>query len=277
MSLRDQTKDHPRMPKKRTNEERLPTETKTFTLGELEVGITKLRRRIDDVRGLANGRYDDPRVEAVKSSFIAAIREVFGDRSAEYYEHSDFVFFRGPLIWVAGGPPWDYQSEFGEGVASAVALLEGLVQRLEEKRTEAAADPHARAVATIRDLDLHPRIADVAAELYEDGHYDNAVFDACKALINAVKEKSRRDDLDGSPLMMTVFSVNDPILAFNELKTQTERDEQQGMMHLFAGAVLAIRNPHGHAFPGNTADHAREYLGFLSLLAKRLQSAKRLK
>jgi hypothetical protein len=29
----------------------------------------------------------------------------------------------------------------------------------------------------------------------------------------------------------TVFSRNAPILAFNELKDQTDLDEQQGMMH----------------------------------------------
>ncbi len=38
--------------------------------------------------------------------------------------------------------------------------------------------------------------------------------------------------------------------AFSELGDATELDEQEGMMHLFEGAVLAIRNPGGHGFPG---------------------------
>ena len=49
--------------------------------------------------------------------------------------------------------------------------------------------------------------------------------------------------------MRTVFSSKDPILAFNDLADQTDRDEQEGTMHLFEGAVLAIRNPGGHSFP----------------------------
>jgi hypothetical protein len=41
--------------------------------------------------------------------------------------------------------------------------------------------------------------------------------------MNFVKEKSRRHDLDGANLMRTVFSVNAPILAFNDL----DPDEQE--------------------------------------------------
>ena len=75
--------------------------------------------------------------------------------------------------------------------------------------------------------------------------------------------------------MRAVFSKNDPVLAFNDLKDQTDLDEQEGMMHLFEGAVLGIRNPGGHAFPEGPEQRAIEYLSFLSLLAYRVQEAKR--
>jgi hypothetical protein len=39
-----------------------------------------------------------------------------------------------------------------------------------------------------------------------------------------------------------VFSKNNPVLAFNDLANRTDLDEQEGMMHLFEGTVLAIRN-----------------------------------
>lgn len=85
-----------------------------------------------------------------------------------------------------------------------------------------------------------------------DGHSWEAVFAASKALINYVKERSGNYDLDGAPLARAVFSKNDPLLAFNDLTDQTDLDEQEGMMHLFEGAVLAIRNPGGHSFPEGT-------------------------
>ena len=124
-------------------------------------------------------------------------------------------------------------------------------------------------------LNLHPRIAEVANDLYRDGYHWETVFAAAKALVNYVRERSGRHDLDGAALMRTVFSKNNPLLAFNDLSDPTDLDEQEGMMHLFEGAVLAIRNPGGHTFPEGTEQRAMEYISLLSLLAYRVQEAKR--
>lgn len=75
--------------------------------------------------------------------------------------------------------------------------------------------------------------------------------------------------------MRTVFSRNDPILAFNNLADQTDLDEQEGMMHMFEGAVLGIRNPGAHGFPEGSEQRALEYICFLSLLAYRTQETQR--
>jgi uncharacterized protein (TIGR02391 family) len=115
----------------------------------------------------------------------------------------------------------------------------------------------------------------VCVDLYRDGHYRNAVADAAVALVNYVKEKSRRHDLDGSGLATAVFSKNKPVLAFNDLKDRTDEDEQEGMMHLFVGAVLALRNARVHALLDDSAEMALEYIAFLSMLAKRVDQAKR--
>jgi hypothetical protein len=77
--------------------------------------------------------------------------------------------------------------------------------------------------------------------------------------------------------MTTAFSVNKPLLAFNVLANQSDRDEQLGMMHLFEGAVLGIRNPGGHDFPELSPVRATQYIGFLSLLADRVAEARRFK
>ena len=75
--------------------------------------------------------------------------------------------------------------------------------------------------------------------------------------------------------MRTVFSKNSPILLFNELADQTDMDEQEGMMHLFEGVVLGIRNPGGHSFPEGPDQRAAEYLSLISLLAYRTQEARK--
>jgi uncharacterized protein (TIGR02391 family) len=158
-----------------------------------------------------------------------------------------------------------------------IATLEGLISRLEEKRADLGVDPASRARTAFEGLNLHSRIADVCADLYRDGHYRNAVLDAMIALTNLVRERSRRHDLDGAPLMRTVFSKNDPVLGFNDLKDQAEQDEQEGLMHLFEGAALALRNPRAHTLLDDSPELALDYVAMISMLAKRLDNATRRK
>ena len=101
-----------------------------------------------------------------------------------------------------------------------------------------------------------------------------AVLNAGIALVAYVREKSG-SSLDGSAFMTTVFSANSPILAFNDLKDQPDRDEQQGLMHLFTGAVQALRNPRAHALDPDTPDFAIEAIALLSFLAKQVDRSTR--
>ncbi len=132
-------------------------------------------------------------------------------------------------------------------------------------------------LAAFNNLDLHPAIRDACGKLYKDGHYRNAVLDASLALIKLVREKSGLDGLDGAKLMQKVFSRDNAILVFNDLKDQSDFDEQLGMMHLFTGSILALRNPRAHNLSGDSPEEALEYIGLLSFLAKRLDEAKRIK
>lgn len=110
--------------------------------------------------------------------------------------------------------------------------------------------------------DLHPSVAKAVDHLWKDGHYRQAILDTYIALINAVKEKSRRLDLDNTPLTQTVFSANNPIL-----KVSDDEDEQKGFMWLFSGAVMGIRNPKAHRLvPQEDPQRAFEWLSFASVL-----------
>jgi len=107
-------------------------------------------------------------------------------------------------------------------------------------------------------------------------------------LNNFVKQKSGRHNLDGYKLMSFVFSFDyddqrdkitrKPILKLNQLSGQSERDEQQGFMHLFMGVMLGIRNPKGHeTIIQSDPYRTLEYLSLASLLAKRVDEAKKTK
>lgn len=118
---------------------------------------------------------------------------------------------------------------------------------------------------------LHPTVVKVAGTLFRDGHYRQAVFDACLALNEEVQNRSGRTDLDGTKLMQQVFSPNAPTLKF-----PGHPDEQQGFMWLYSGLVMAVRNPRGHQLSSGaslTAKETLELLGFVSFLFRALDRA----
>jgi uncharacterized protein (TIGR02391 family) len=247
------------------------------TVEDIERGIGRLKRRLEELKKLdvADAFVNKTGADDVAMSNIReTIREVFGPSSAEFHEHGNISHWR-----LAGVSFDDHTTirELEKGRAWVAGILNGLIGRLEEKRADLVGGITAAPSMNFDGPNLHPRILDVANDLFRDGHRWDAVFAASKALLNYVKERSNRHDLDGAPLVRAVFSRNDPILPFNDLADPTQLDEQEGMMHLFEGAVLAIRNPGGHAFPEGPEQRAIEYISFLSLLAYRVQEAKRRK
>lgn len=258
---------------KRRQSEQAQIEVKQFTLEEIELGMGKLRRRIEEVQALDPRRiqYDDQRVRNAEMAIDTTILEVFGQNSPEYRQlrHHQIIYDRGTVF----ADESEIQEAFAAGIPQTIMMLESLIARLEEKRGELAQDATARIRAAFEGLDLHPRIAGVALGLYRNRHYRNAVLDAYLALENLVKERSGCYDLDGATLMRRVFSRNNPILAFNDLSDETDLSEQEGMMHLFEGAALALRNPRAHSLLPDTPEEALESIAFLSLLARRVERA----
>jgi hypothetical protein len=175
---------------------------------EIDRAIARLRRRIEEVKLLAaNGaHYDGAERDTAQRNISADILEIFGAQSPEYQAHQCHSIWHGPLLM--GESPSARQEKFEAGITETVKMLDGLVRRLEEARAEHRVDPSARVRSAFETLELHPRVANAASELYRDGHYRNAVADASMALLNFVKEKSGRYDLDGASLVTTVFSKN---------------------------------------------------------------------
>ena len=90
------------------------------------------------------------------------------------------------------------------------------------------------------------QLQQVSGPLFRDRHFARAVEEAFKYLNNAVKEKSEIDNQDGAALMRNAFSANSPVLFLNTFQSQSDRDEQQGYMDIFAGSMTGIRNPRAH-------------------------------
>ena len=121
---------------------------------------------------------------------------------------------------------------------------------------------------------LHPEVIGAAGDLFADGHYSSAVYEAFKSLEVRVRQHAGVDK-SGAQLMGDAFGGAAPKLVVSTSAGRSGSDEQEGFLSLFRGAMLAVRNPKAHE-PVKDEDpqQALEYLGLASLLHHRLDTAK---
>lgn len=254
----------------------LPTPA-NLSAQQMQAALPKLERRISELQSVDLSTVRDrgeARFDALVQKIDDTLIEIFGNSSVEYKRYRIHSLDTASIYF--GGTPLDEIIEgYRHGIEQAISNLQTIVELFQEKLIDSCETPEARAARAFGDLDLHPEIARACAKLFQDGHYANAVEDACKVLDLLVKMRSGRTDLSGTDLMQTVFSPKSPNLKFNELQTETHKSEQQGMMYLYAGAMLALRNPRAHELVADHPERALEHLSFLSMLAKSLDRATR--
>jgi uncharacterized protein (TIGR02391 family) len=153
--------------------------------------------------------------------------------------------------------------------------LQSVIDRLDLiDAPEASSGRAGKALQAYEGLEVHPEIERAAGDLYRNGHYANAVEDAVKALNDLVRMRSGEQG-DGTSLMERVFSAKSPVLRFNDMRDQSDSDEQKGFMMMFSGAVAGLRNPRAHKLIKDDPERALEFIAFVSLLAKLVDGAKK--
>lgn len=130
--------------------------------------------------------------------------------------------------------------------------------------------------AKFRGRRIHPEVVKYCKpELLQDNYF-HAVFEATKGLAQRIRELSAAEG-DGAALVDKVFSIEQPLLAINTLRTETERSEHKGFAALLKGCFAGIRNPLAHEpkvlWTGE--DDATDYLSLISLLHRKLDDAAR--
>lgn len=126
-------------------------------------------------------------------------------------------------------------------------------------------------------LGLHSRLYEASRHLFENGHFAQATFEASKVLEQVLKERlagnPRAAGQSGTSLVNLAFSEQQPLLRINRLRTQTDKDEHNGIRFLLAGTLMAIRNPLAHEDIRLDPYEALEKLVLISLLVKRIETA----
>jgi uncharacterized protein (TIGR02391 family) len=109
-------------------------------------------------------------------------------------------------------------------------------------------------------------------------NYFHAVLEATKSVADKIRQQSGLTS-DGAQLVDDAFAFGKtgiPLLAFNSLRTDTERNEQNGMINLMKGMFSAFRNTTAHAAKISwtiTEQDAFDLLTLASLLHRRIDSA----
>jgi uncharacterized protein (TIGR02391 family) len=260
---------------------RRPTPTtRSATLSDAQVrsALPKLKKRLEELNSLEIRELTEESgynvLENLSSKINATLRDVFGADTTDYSEYSVDTFQPTFMIYGSGG---DYSllgniDQVISKTGRTKAKLNALIDIFEERVGGDPEDATGRAVKAYSGLDLHRAIGRAANKLYQDGHYANAVEAAVKALNGLVRFRSGLE-FDGTTLMERAFSPSNPVLKFNALQDQSDKDEQKGFMQLFSGAVSGLRNPRAHGFINDDAERALEFIAFVSLLAKLLDEA----
>lgn len=247
-----------------------------LSAAQMKAAIPVLKRRIKDLEGFDPQSVQDdrdPRVNTLEAAIDEALVGIFGSDTIDYrrYEAAKRIDTVG--IYIGGDVPL-HQIRDGlvHGKERAIAILQQIIRSFEEKLGDMGETATGRALQAYGGMDLHGEIERAAGRLYRDGHYANAIEAGVKALNGVVRLRSGIEE-DGSKLMERVFSPNNPVLKFNDLRDQSDRDEQRGYMMLFSDAVAGLRNPRAHKFVQDEPERALEFIAFVSLLAKLLDSA----
>ena len=121
---------------------------------------------------------------------------------------------------------------------------------------------------------FHTQVVEHSREHFRRGAYFPAVFECCKAFDAAVR-KNTGIDKSGQALMSEALSLNGP-LKVNSQSSQSEKDQQQGIMFLCMGLMSAVRNPQGHEPERDwpmTREDALDVLTLVSFLFRKLENS----
>jgi uncharacterized protein (TIGR02391 family) len=158
------------------------------------------------------------------------------------------------------------------------ALLQ-LAKRVQEDAARLGLERQAPAPADLADqfdalVTIEP-LRSTTRKLFIDGHYSEAVEEAYKCVNNVVKKKSG-SSRDGRDLMLHVFDGGKPLLKLNSLRTESEKDEQEGYRFILTGGMVGIRNPRAHAHDlRDDPEAALEMLIWANHLLRVLERTKR--
>ena len=114
---------------------------------------------------------------------------------------------------------------------------------------------------------------DDAVSVFLNGHNDSAIREASIALEDVIRKKTGLDE-HGRTLAGHAFSYSSdrqPIIALNNLETESERNEQEGIQLMLQGFFQSIRNISAHMSVGHGSFQTFEILCMIDFFLKLIE------
>jgi uncharacterized protein (TIGR02391 family) len=118
---------------------------------------------------------------------------------------------------------------------------------------------------------LHETILARSGAQFIDGHFEDAILAAFKAVEEGLRERLASPEVKyGVDLVSAALRTDDGKLVVSEIPA-----EQDAAHLLFRGAIGFFKNPRSHRFVEEREEHvALEILGFASLLLRTIDAAR---
>lgn len=100
--------------------------------------------------------------------------------------------------------------------------------------------------SNFNDINFNKELVTAVGNRLENDNYEDAVKQALLFITDVFRTKSGLTE-DGVSLVSKALSIANPLIKVNELKNDTEQNEQKGVMYLSQGIYSAFRNPLNHS------------------------------
>ncbi|MGN6187476.1 MAG: TIGR02391 family protein [Conexibacter sp.] len=120
--------------------------------------------------------------------------------------------------------------------------------------------------------ELHPTVVDACVSHFESGHPADAVRHAVTAVLDELRALAGLE-LDGEQLVGRALGSNGEVVVA-DLRTETGRSIQRGVLQIMQGVVAAIRNPLAHRRIEMDQSEALEQVALLSFAMRQIEDAR---
>lgn len=220
--------------------------------------IDLLQRLLYQSKEISIRDSENPKFKTWKNTVERTLIHVFGPDSPELMHFHKLKFFFRAMVITPGS---DYSHKdrecFDRDFEILISSINSYIEELQkeyddevqEKQEDIGVDNQEKVLPKDFWQEIHPKIIALAKIRFENAHYADAVLSAFREVNSYVKDIVKRKtgkELDGSSLMHTAFSPNNPVIVLDDLSTDSGRNIQQGYMEIFSGAMTGIRNPKAH-------------------------------